>query len=124
MGNHIAFGMGEVVGHATKPLGFVVNSTVKAAANRPAGELDMADAPQRVALLGLFHETNTFSAIPADVQNFNAFRGEAILTGAAGSQSVIAGYMAGLEHDPQVELVPLMRASSTKGSPRQSPPTT
>ena len=66
--------------------------------------------PRRIALLGLFHETNTFSAIPASYDAFNTSRGAALLP--EGGQSVIAGYMAGVATDPDAELVPLMRAST------------
>jgi microcystin degradation protein MlrC len=70
-----------------------------------------AKTRRRVALLGLFHETNTFSAIPASYDAFNTSRGAALLP-PDGGQSVIAGYMAGVETDPEAELVPLMRAST------------
>lgn len=67
---------------------------------------------RRVALVGLFHETNTFSAIPATYDTFNTSRGATLLESAAGTQSVVAGYLAGIETDPEAELVPLMRAST------------
>ena len=50
-----------------------------------------AKTRRRVALLGLFHETNTFSAIPASYDAFNTSRGAALLP-PDGGQSVIAGY--------------------------------
>jgi hypothetical protein len=70
----------------------------------------MAEGKRRIALLGLFHETNTFSAIPADYDAFSVTRGEALLESAVGTANVIDGYIAGVAQD--TELVPLMRAST------------
>ena len=72
----------------------------------------MRTKTRRVALLGLFHETNTFSAIPAGYDAWGIRRGNDVLASAAGSQSVIAGYMSGVEKDPEAELVPLMVAGT------------
>ncbi|MPZ67641.1 MAG: hypothetical protein GEU83_19815 [Pseudonocardiaceae bacterium] len=65
----------------------------------------------RLAVLGLYHEANTFSKQRVDSTYFEAagvLRGEEILARHAGGTSTISGYLvAGAKH-PDVELVPLV----------------
>ena len=63
----------------------------------------------RLALLGFYHETNTFSMTPTDYAQFERngiLRGDEIVREHAEAQSTITGYLeAGRE--PGVEVVPL-----------------
>lgn len=66
----------------------------------------------RFAMLGLSHETNTFSEVPADYAAFEAAgiaRGDEILTRNRGSNYTITGYMQAAE-ELGFDLVPLMYA--------------
>ncbi|MGH9167741.1 MAG: M81 family metallopeptidase [Acidimicrobiia bacterium] len=57
----------------------------------------------RVAIAGLWHETNTYSARPTDLESFRAFEllvGEAILEEHAGKGTVIGGILAQGGFDP------------------------
>lgn len=68
----------------------------------------------RFALLGLNHETNTFSEVPTDYVSFvrtGIERGEEILTKNRNSNYTTAGYMKAAE-DFAFDLVPLMFAST------------
>ena len=63
----------------------------------------------RLALLGLFHEANTFSPLQADRALFTAggvFRGDEIVDEYGGSSTTIGGYLAAAER-LGVEVVPL-----------------
>ncbi len=63
----------------------------------------------RFAVLGLSHETNTFSVVPADYAAFGMGRGDEILERNRDSNYTIAGYMQAAE-ELGFELVPLMYA--------------
>ena len=68
----------------------------------------------RFALLGISHETNTFSKVPADYASFERTgidRGEEILTKNRNSNYTIAGYMKAAE-EFVFDLVPLVYAST------------
>ncbi len=65
----------------------------------------------RLALLGYFHETNTFAATPTDYARFGILRGDEIVREHGEAQSTVAGFLeAGRQ--PGVEVVPLMFAST------------
>jgi len=66
----------------------------------------------RVAVAGLWHETNTFSSVPADYAAFDAdvlVREEALWEEYLGSEATIAGFLDAAE-DLGFELVPLLHA--------------
>ncbi|HET8626358.1 MAG TPA: M81 family metallopeptidase [Thermomicrobiales bacterium] len=68
----------------------------------------------RLALLGYYHETNTFSPTPTDYARFERsgiLRGEAIVREHATAQSTVAGFLE-LGGEPGIEVVPLMFAST------------
>ena len=68
----------------------------------------------RIPLLGISHETNTFSTVPADYAAFEAtgiLRGREIIDKFVGAQYTISGYIQAAE-DLEFELVPLMYAST------------
>ncbi|WP_433608021.1 M81 family metallopeptidase [Dactylosporangium sp. CA-139114] len=59
--------------------------------------------PPRVAVLGLWHETNTYGPNPADLAAFEAFElvdGEDVRRHHHGDRSVISGFLAATELDP------------------------
>lgn len=63
----------------------------------------------RLALLGYYHETNTFSKNPTDYAQFEAvgiLRGDDLVREHAEAQSTITGYLE-LRNEPGVEVVPL-----------------
>jgi microcystin degradation protein MlrC len=65
----------------------------------------------RIALLGLAHETNTFSEVPTDLAKFEAdgtLRGREILTKHATAHSTLAGFLS--IGDEDIEVVPLIWA--------------
>ncbi len=69
----------------------------------------------RFAILGISHETNTFSKVPADYDQFVkhglVVRGQEIVQRFGGSQATIAGYLEACA-ELGVEAVPLMEAST------------
>ncbi len=68
----------------------------------------------RLAALGLSHETNTFSRVPADYAQFEAsgsLRGEEVAQRHGTAQSTMAGYLEAGER-LGVEVVPLLFAST------------
>jgi microcystin degradation protein MlrC len=68
----------------------------------------------RLAILGLSHETNTFSRVPADYAQFvssGILRGEEVRRRHATASSTVAGYLAAGELEG-VEVVPLVYAST------------
>ncbi|NJC72946.1 M81 family metallopeptidase [Planosporangium thailandense] len=67
---------------------------------------------ERLAVLGLGHETNTFSTVPADLRKYEdggIHRGQALVDHYAESQATWAGFLAPRPDDP-VETVPLLAA--------------
>ncbi|CAA9222803.1 MAG: hypothetical protein AVDCRST_MAG77-777 [uncultured Chloroflexi bacterium] len=70
----------------------------------------------RLALLGFSHETNTFATPPTGYDQWAAsgiLRGEEIVRRHATAHTTVAGYLeAGRELEPDVEVVPLMYAST------------
>ncbi|KAA9164934.1 M81 family metallopeptidase [Amycolatopsis acidicola] len=72
-------------------------------------------AELRFATLGLFHEANTFSPLPADLRLFEdggVFRGEQIIEQYAGSSTTYGGYLAACA-ELGIEVVPLLAAFVT-----------
>ena len=63
----------------------------------------------KLALLGIAHETNTFSEVPADYDAFNIWRGSEIIDQYSESQATNAGFLQ-MSEDPDVEVVPLVFA--------------
>ena len=63
----------------------------------------------KLALLGIAHETNTFSEVPADYDAFNIWRGSEIIDQYSQSQATNAGFLK-MSEDPDVEVVPLVFA--------------
>jgi microcystin degradation protein MlrC len=69
----------------------------------------------RVAVLGVWHETNTYAATPTTLDDFAAFElvdGDALVAGNRGVGSVIGGF---LDADDVFELVPCFTASAWPG---------
>ncbi|MBC9734007.1 M81 family metallopeptidase [Nocardioides marmotae] len=68
----------------------------------------------RLAVLGLGHETNTFSTVPADLATYEdggIHRGQEMVEHYATSQATFAGFLAAQDDDPDpAELVPLLAA--------------
>ena len=70
----------------------------------------------RIATAGFQHESNTFSTVPANLDQFiraGILEGEAIRTEYATSQSTLAGFFAACAEVADVELVPLIFARLT-----------
>ena len=60
----------------------------------------------KLALLGISHETNTFSQVPADYGAFNIYRGDEIAQEYQTSQTTNAGFLQ-ISEDQDVQVVPL-----------------
>jgi microcystin degradation protein MlrC len=65
----------------------------------------------RLALLGYYHETNTFSSRPTDYAAFEIQRGDEIVRDHEHATSSLAGFLS-LRDLPDVEVVPLMFANT------------
>lgn len=65
----------------------------------------------RLALLGYYHETNTFSSRPTDYAAFEILRGDEIVRDHEHATSSLAGFLS-LRDLPEVEVVPLMFANT------------
>ena len=63
----------------------------------------------KLALLGISHETNTFSQVPADYGAFNIYRGDEIAQEYQTSQTTNAGFLQ-ISEDQDVHVVPLLFA--------------
>ena len=63
----------------------------------------------KLALLGIYHETNTFSKVVADYAAFNIYRKEEITREYQTSQTTNAGFLQ-IGEDKDVEVVPLIFA--------------
>ena len=71
----------------------------------------------KVAVLRLFHESNTFCSVVADTQAFRVRRGDAVLATPGGAtRSVISGVKDGAAAEGMA-LVGLMAASSRAAGP-------
>ena len=73
---------------------------------------------KRVALLGLYHESNTFIGTPTtldDFRNSHWFSGEAIRREYAGAYHEIGGMLDVLDASAEVDLIPVMYAEATPG---------
>lgn len=69
---------------------------------------------KRIALAGIYHESNTFSSIPTVWENFadgHIFRGEEIFSRYAKAHHEIAGFIDGMASE-EVEIVPLFFADA------------
>ncbi len=65
----------------------------------------------RLALLGYFHETNTFATTPTDYSRFGLLRGDEIVREHGEAQSTVAGFLE-VGRQPGIEVVPLMFANT------------
>lgn len=65
----------------------------------------------RLALLGYYHETNTFSSRPTDYAAFEMQRGDEITRDHLNATSSLAGFLS-VGNEPDVEVVPLMFANT------------
>ncbi len=65
----------------------------------------------RLALLGYYHETNTFSSRPTDYAAFEIQRGDEIVRDHIDATSSLAGFLS-IGKQPGVEVVPLMFANT------------
>lgn len=76
----------------------------------------------RVALLGLYHEANTFSASTVSWQQLDAGtqRGAALLDAHRGAETTVSGFLDVLADAPGVEAVPLLYATVTPAGPLSS----
>ena len=63
----------------------------------------------RLATLGLAHETNTFSSVPADFEQFSVLRGEELRQKHGTATTTLAGYFAAADR-LGFDLVPLLFA--------------
>ncbi|MDQ6481000.1 M81 family metallopeptidase [Dyadobacter sp. LHD-138] len=73
---------------------------------------------KRVALLGIYHETNTFINLPTTLDDFKSgywLEGEAIRAGFEGGHHEISGIIEVLDGCSDMELVPVLYASATPG---------
>jgi microcystin degradation protein MlrC len=68
--------------------------------------------PMRAGVLGLSHESNTFSPIPTPLDAFQLLEGDAIREVLGGSYRDVAGLLSGLD-DEGVTAVPLVSADAT-----------
>ncbi len=71
---------------------------------------------KRIALLGIYHETNTFSRQPTTLQHFQTgfwLEGKAILDEYRGAHHEISGIIEVIEGQPGYELVPVFYAYAT-----------
>ena len=62
----------------------------------------------RIALLGLAHETNTFSSVTTDLAKFEndgILRGEEIVAAHATAHTSLAGFLGAGKNDPSIEIV-------------------
>jgi microcystin degradation protein MlrC len=64
----------------------------------------------RVAICGLWHETNTFSSIPTGRSDFSVLEGEAITGGLRGTRTPIGGFLDGAGAD--LEILPAFFAGA------------
>lgn len=74
--------------------------------------------PKRIALLGIYHETNTFIDTPTTLDDFrNGYwlEGEAIRREYAGAHHEISGVIEAIEACPDLLLVPVLYVSATPG---------
>ena len=73
----------------------------------------------RIALLGLCHETNTFSSVTTDLAKFEndgILRGEEIVAAHATAHTSLAGFLGAGKDDPSIEIVPLIWAWANPSS--------
>ena len=73
----------------------------------------------RIALLGLCHETNTFSSVTTDLAKFEndgILRGEEIVAAHATAHTSLAGFLGAGKNDPSIEIVPLIWAWANPSS--------
>ena len=63
----------------------------------------------KLALLGIYHETNTFSRVKAYYDAFNIYRGEEIIDEYRLAQTTNAGFLQ-ISEDAQVDVIPLIFA--------------
>src|SRR5690625_3328667 len=74
----------------------------------------------RIATAGLMHEANTFSAVPADLaqwQRAGILEGRQIVDQYATAQATVSGFLALQEHHAEVEIVPLLSSKITPMGP-------
>jgi len=72
---------------------------------------------KRVALVGIYHESNTFSERPtvySDFENGHLLRGDAIVSHYRDAHHEIGGFIEALDHR-SIELVPVFYATATPG---------
>jgi microcystin degradation protein MlrC len=76
----------------------------------------------RVAILGLYHEANTFADGVVSWRQLDAGtqRGEQILAAQRGAETTVAGFLDVLEETPGAEAVPLLYATVTPAGPLSS----
>lgn len=73
---------------------------------------------KRVALLGIYHETNTFINLPTTLEDFKSgywLEGEAIRAGFEGGHHEISGVIEVIDGCSDMELVPVFYACATPG---------
>src|SRR5437870_2912827 len=72
---------------------------------------------RRVLIGGIAHETNVFSTVPTDLDQFRqrvSIGGRELITGFAGTRTVVGGFLDGLAA-ANARPVPLIYASATPG---------
>ncbi|GAB3915725.1 M81 family metallopeptidase [Larkinella terrae] len=73
---------------------------------------------KRVALLGIYHETNTFIETPTTLDDFKKgywLAGDAIRTEYEGAHHEISGVIEVIDSQPDLELIPVFYVSATPG---------
>jgi microcystin degradation protein MlrC len=81
---------------------------------------DHQEPAMRIAVLGLSHESNTFSPVPGSLDVFEQsgiLEGEEILAEYASSEATIGGYLSLSEQAPDAEVVPLLFTRITPMGP-------
>lgn len=78
------------------------------------------DPAYRVAMVQFAQETNSFSPVPTTYGDFEAagiHRGEAVLDYARSGENALSGFVSAISQNTSVEIVPILKATSTSGGP-------
>lgn len=79
-----------------------------------------SDPTYRVAMVHFAQETNSFSPVLTTYKDFEAagiYRGGEVLDYAREGENTLSGFVAAVSENPGVEIVPILKATSTSGGP-------